>query len=124
MHKVCGEAAGGAEIVTLTPSRTGSSWCQTLLRRSDAHCFLKGRLRFVGARQPLIDGRPIDWTTLTMRDLDELSRMRLAVVEPAPFDCVVGYFGARATRFARTFAAMGLVDTHPRRLRRARAEAA
>lgn len=124
IRKVCDEADAGAEIVTLTPSRTGSSWCQTLLRRSDAHCFLKGRLRFLGTRQPLIDGKPIDWTTLAMRDLDELARMSLAVLEPAPFDCVVGYFGRRAARFARAFHAMGLVDVHLRRLRPARAEAA
>jgi hypothetical protein len=82
-RKICGEGQGGVEILTLTPSRTGSAWCQQLLTRSDAHLFWKGRLRFLGA------------------------------TSKAPFDSLVCYFGPRATRFRRIFRALGIVEVHP-----------
>src|SRR5262249_12427972 len=84
-RKICGEGAAGAEILTLTPSRTGSAWCQQLLRNSDAHLFWKGRLRFLGAKNC------------------------------APFDCLTCYFGPRAARFRRHFGRLGLLEIHPRR---------
>lgn len=122
MHKTCVEADAGAETVTLTPSRTGSGWCQSLLQRSDAHCFLRGRLKFIGTRAPELvgdDGKkgPVDWSTITAPQLEALAHLRLVVVESAPFDCVVGYFGPRPLRFRRAFRSLGIVEVHPRRRR-------
>jgi site-specific DNA-methyltransferase (adenine-specific) len=86
--KIIHEADCSSEIVSLTPSRTGSAWCQAMLRQSDAHLFWAGRITFVGA------------------------------AHPAPFDCVVCYFGARPHRFRRAFDGRGLLEVHPRRRRR------
>jgi hypothetical protein len=88
-RKICVEGAGGVEILTLTPSRTGSAWCQELLTKSDAHLFWKGRLQFLGA------------------------------IAPAPFDCLTCYFGPRGSRFRRIFERRGVVDLHAQRRARA-----
>lgn len=78
VQKASDEAKKGAEIITLTPSRTDTEWFQALQERATALAFWKGRLTFeIPGKEP----------------------------EPAPFASLVGYFGPRRYRFADVFSA-------------------
>lgn len=121
-RKIVEEARLTVEHVVLTPARTGSAWCQRLLSECDAHCFWKGRLRFLSP-PPIFDaaGELVPWAErnerLSVEQLAQLERRQPSLVETsaAPFDCVVTYFGHRPKQFRREFAACGLTESHSRR---------
>lgn len=142
VKKCLGEADAGAEGIQLTPSRTGSGWCQELMLRSDAHCFLKKRLTFLGGVEPTVTvevpapGRRngveggvtmpaqrrifgeggIGWGKVTSAHLVDLATPGAPPrIDPAPFDCMVSYFGPRVMSFRRVFEKRGVVHVHPRR---------
>jgi site-specific DNA-methyltransferase (adenine-specific) len=78
--KVAEEAALGCEIVTLCAARPDTRWFARLVwDTAQAVCFIKGRLRFVGAPAP------------------------------APFPSAVTYHGPRPWRFEEAFADAGKV---------------
>jgi hypothetical protein len=79
--KAASEAAAGAEIVLLAPSRTDTRWFRALWSAASAVCFVRGRLRFVGAPAS------------------------------APFPSAVFYCGPAPARFARVFGELGIVIT-------------
>jgi len=72
---------GGGEVVALVPSRTDTAWwnASCVPPQSDAVCFWRGRLTFLGAPHP------------------------------APFPSAIVYWGARRFRFAEVFGTSGPV---------------
>lgn len=52
MEKVRAEAATGCEIIALVPSRTDTHWFQDSMVDADRTLFIKGRLKFMGAKHP------------------------------------------------------------------------
>lgn len=87
--KVLQEAALGAQVVTLTPSRTDTRWWQSLAGGAQAGIFLSGRITFIDAAtgKPCADkrGRP----------------------SPAPFPVFIGYFGQHKDRFYAAYKGRG-----------------
>ena len=79
VSKCAHEAARGVEVLALVPSRTDTKWFQDHASTAAAVCFMRGRLRFVGADNA------------------------------APFPSAVLYWGARVSRFRAVFGAVGLV---------------
>ena len=83
VEKGAGEFTNGItgedELVMLLPARTDTRWFQRWAAQADAICFLRGRLRFLGAPSS------------------------------APFPSCVAYWGPRVTRFIKTFAPEGRV---------------
>lgn len=73
------EGAAGAEIIALLPSRTDTKWMQEYVQTAQALLFWKGRLTFMGAK------------------------------DPAPFPSVVAYWGPRLGMFAHCAARRGMV---------------
>lgn len=76
-RKIVEEAALGAEIICLLPSRTDTSWMQLMFRFCNVSLFWKGRLTFLGAPSA------------------------------APFPSCIMYFGKRDSRFCEIFDQFG-----------------
>lgn len=92
--KVVQEANDGAEVITLTPSRTDTTWWQELAHHAAAGLFLKGRITFNDAAT----GQPC-------RTLEKKTgKWR---VTPAPFPVFYGYFGPSPDAFRAAFAGRG-----------------
>jgi site-specific DNA-methyltransferase (adenine-specific) len=81
VQKAVVEAGRDTEILMLVPSRTDTQWFHQALHSADLTCFLRGRLTFLGAKNP------------------------------APFPSVVFYWGGNTTRFAEIFGALGNIVT-------------
>ena len=69
----------GAEVVLLLPSRTDTRYWHAHVRRAQAICFWRGRLKFLGAPAA------------------------------APFPVALAYFGPRPWAFQQVFSAKGMV---------------
>lgn len=76
--KAIGEAPGCDHLVMLLPARTDRKCIQRGMQNADATCFVKGRLKFVGAEHG------------------------------APFPSMLLYWGAAPHRFLATFEKMGV----------------
>lgn len=79
LNKCVHEAAYGAEIIALVPSRTDTRAWHSAVPTADAVCFWRGRLRFVGAEAS------------------------------APFPSALIYWGPGPGLFARVFEDYGLI---------------
>ncbi len=88
--KCVAEAALGAEIVALVPSRTDTAWFDTLFSRATATLFWRGRIKFVDPRAPA----GMMWHE---------KRKRFVPLAPAAFPSAVFYFGDRPGDFSRAF---------------------
>lgn len=77
--KCVAEAAKGAEIVALLPSRTDTAWWHGSVTTATAICFVSGRLTFAGA------------------------------TAPAPFPSIVAYWGPLERAFRNVFGARGWI---------------
>lgn len=78
--KISAEGMRGCEIISLTPSRTDTAWFRKLVT-ADAMCFWRGRIKFVGAK------------------------------DPAPFPSLFCYWGPHADRFRSVFGRHGWIVT-------------
>lgn len=79
MRKCAFEARYGVEIVALVPARTDTRWFSIIWRTSQAVCFWRGRLTFVGAK------------------------------DSAPFPSAVAYWGSCIHDFMEAFGPAGKV---------------
>lgn len=92
--KVVQEACNGAQIITLTPSRTDTRWWHELAGAASSGLFWKGRLTFYDAAT----GKPCEtWN----------KKKECWEVTPAPFPCFVGYFGRQVDLFNEVFGPYG-----------------
>jgi hypothetical protein len=93
-EKVIKEAARGAQIITLTPSRTDTNWWQDLAQAATAGQFRKGRITFYDSRT----GKPAEtWD----------KKKKVWRVTSAPFPVFYGYFGDQPELFRQAFAGRG-----------------
>lgn len=70
---------GGRELIVLVPARPDTNWWHASMTKATKVCFLKGRIRFVGAK------------------------------DAAPFPSAFGYFGPNVDRFVEVFGAKGWI---------------
>lgn len=92
--KVLQEAQRGAQIVTLTPSRTDTNWWQDLAAGASAGLFLRGRITFIDAAT----GKPVVcWD----------KKAKKWKPSPAAFPVFIGYFGQHKDRFRAAYAGRG-----------------
>lgn len=77
-YKIAAEAEY-VEGIALVPSRTDTKWFRTMFEHADGVCFLHGRLKFKGAK------------------------------DPAPFPSALFYFGYSVRRFNEAFEDIGLL---------------
>jgi hypothetical protein len=74
--KISHEGMRGCEIISLTPARTDTKWFRKMTT-ADVMCFWRGRITFVGAK------------------------------DPAPFPSLVCYWGPKPDRFREVFGSYG-----------------
>lgn len=72
----------GAELITLTPSRTDTNWWHRDMITANAICFWKGRIKFVGRDGPM---------------------------DAAPFPCALSYWGKYTEMFKAIFKRYGWI---------------
>ena len=101
-EKFADEGDAGCELITLTPSRTGSSWVHGHMVKATSMRFLKRRLTFWSKVEPWMVGDFSAIRSLEPRGWHpgawDKKKKRWSVA-PAPFDCMVCYWGPRAAAF-------------------------